>query len=486
MKNMFLIGTSALLLSACVGSSTKKPIEKLPLEQTSVFASTDKNLENAYNWAKKMALSYVHDGSDPVGYWYEAALPQREAFCMRDVSHQSVGAQILGLAEHNKNMFGKFAKNISESKDWCTYWEINRYDKPAPADYANDKEFWYNLNANFDVIQACWKMYEWTGDKDYLTDSCFVNFYDKSLNEYVKHWRLGPENIMDRPRYMHQPDNFDLNNNFHTCRGLASYVENFRGLTLGVDLLASMYAGYKAHAQMAAICGDSVTARNDLKKADAYQNIIEDKWWDEEHQYYQTFWTEDKTFHRGEGVPVLLWFNAIKDDFRLKASINDILSKEWNVENLSHFPEMLYRFGYDEEAYKYLVTLPSVNRCEYPEVSYGVIEGCIGGLMGINPSSSNNTITTCSHLTDNGVEVEVKNVPVFNGYITVKHIGNKITVFENNTGRDIVWNASFIGNCQSINAGGKVYKTTVKKLNDNHVSSACINLKNGESLTAGV
>lgn len=75
---------------------------------------------------------------------------------------------------------------------------------------------------------------------------------------------------------MHQPDNFDLNNNFHTCRGLASYVENFRGLTLGVDLLASMYAGYKAHAQMAAICGDSVTARNDLKKADAYQNIIED------------------------------------------------------------------------------------------------------------------------------------------------------------------------------------------------------------------
>lgn len=104
-----------------------------------------------------MALSYVHDGSDPVGYWYEAALPQREAFCMRDVSHQSVGAQILGLAEHNKNMFGKFAKNISESKDWCTYWEINRYDKPAPADYANDKEFWYNLNANFDVIQACWK-----------------------------------------------------------------------------------------------------------------------------------------------------------------------------------------------------------------------------------------------------------------------------------------------------------------------------------------
>lgn len=484
MKNLFLIGASTLLLSACAGSSTKKSIERLPLEQTSVFTSTDKKLEDTYNWAKKMALSYAHDGSDSVGYWYEAALPQREAFCMRDVSHQSVGAQILGLAEHNKNMFGKFAKNISESKDWCTYWEINRYDKPAPADYANDKEFWYNLNANFDVIQACLKMYEWTGDEDYLKDSTFTYFYDKSMNEYVKHWMLEPENIMDRPRYMHQPDNFDLNNNFHTCRGLASYVENFRGLTLGVDLLASMYAGYKAHAQMAAICGDNVTAQNDLKMAEAYQDIIENKWWDEENQYYQTFWTEDRTFHRGEGVPFLLWFSAIKDDSRLKASVNDILSKEWNVENLSHFPTMLYRLGYNEEAYRYLVTLPTVNRCEYPEVSYGVIEGCIGGLMGINPSSSKNMIATCSHLTDNEVEVEVKNVPVFDGYITVKHIGNKITVFENNTGRDIVWKASFIGNSQSINVGDKVYKTTIEKLNDEYVSSACIDLKNGESLTA--
>lgn len=27
-----------------------------------------------------MALSYAHDGTDPVGYWYEAALLQREAF----------------------------------------------------------------------------------------------------------------------------------------------------------------------------------------------------------------------------------------------------------------------------------------------------------------------------------------------------------------------------------------------------------------------
>jgi len=59
--------------------------------------SSDQELVQAFDWAKKQALSYVFDG-DPVGPWYEAALPGRRAFCMRDVSHQAAGAQALGLA----------------------------------------------------------------------------------------------------------------------------------------------------------------------------------------------------------------------------------------------------------------------------------------------------------------------------------------------------------------------------------------------------
>lgn len=484
MKKLFVYCITACIVSGYSCQSGEKTKIELSQDQISVFTSTDKELEKTYNWARNMALSYAHDGIDPVGCWYEAALPQREAFCMRDVSHQSVGAQILGLERHNKNMFTKFAENISESKDWCTYWEINRYNKPAPADYTNDKEFWYNLNANFDVLQACLKMYEWTGDEDYLKNSIFTYFYDKSMNEYVKHWMLEPNNIMDRPRYMHQPDNFDLNNNFHTCRGLASYVENFRGLTVGVDLLASMYSGFKAYAKIQSLNGDEASSKKSMEMADSYLNLIEDKWWDEENQCYQTFWTEDKKFYRGEGVPFLLWFDVIKDSNRLKATVNDILSKEWNVENLSSFPALLYHLGYDKEAYSYLISLPSMNRCEYPEVSYGVIEGCVGGLMGIKPYFTENTIETCSHLSGNDLEVEVKNVPVFNGYITVKHIGRNVTVFENNTGKDLLWKASFIGNNESVKVGDKVYKTTVEKLNDNYVSSAIIKLKKGESLKA--
>jgi hypothetical protein len=63
------------------------------------FTSDDPVLVKGFDWAKRQAMVYVHRGNDPVGHWYEAALPGRSAFCMRDVSHQLVGAQMLGLAE---------------------------------------------------------------------------------------------------------------------------------------------------------------------------------------------------------------------------------------------------------------------------------------------------------------------------------------------------------------------------------------------------
>ena len=132
------------------GDTDKDDAGSQPNQEMS-FSSSDKDLEQTFYWAKKMALSYAHDGSDPVGHWYEAALPGRNAFCMRDASHQSIAAEILGLSKHNFNMMQKFARNISESKDYCTHWEIDKDDKPCPADYVNDANFWYNLNANFDV-----------------------------------------------------------------------------------------------------------------------------------------------------------------------------------------------------------------------------------------------------------------------------------------------------------------------------------------------
>src|SRR6476660_5241270 len=77
-----------------------------------VFSSSDKEIDKAFQWASTMALSYKGDSMDKVGPWYEAALPSRDAFCMRDVSHQSIAAEILGMSRENENMFRWFSKSI--------------------------------------------------------------------------------------------------------------------------------------------------------------------------------------------------------------------------------------------------------------------------------------------------------------------------------------------------------------------------------------
>lgn len=478
---------TSIAAAFCIGMCTVAAHgTESPQEGTNIsFKSSDKQLEKTFNWARDMALSYAHDSSDPVGYWYEAALPQREAFCMRDVCHQSVGAQILGLTPHNKNMLTRFVENISEGKDWCTYWEINRHNKPAPIDYKNDDEFWYNLCANPDVVQTCLKMYEWTGDKDYLEDSRFTNFYEKSLDEYITRWQLSPEDIMSRPRFMNLPEGFDPNYNFHACRGIASYVENFHGLSVGVDLIASLYAGYTAHAQMALMDGQKKRAQKDKETAVAYQKLLDTLWWDADNNRYQTFWTEEHKFYRGEGIPFLLWFGAVNRPERIRASVEDILQKEWNVENLSAFPALLYRYGYWEDAYRILVSLPHTDRCEYPEVSFGTIEGIVCGSAGIIPSASENSIGTCYKLSDKEQDIEIECLPVFEGHIALRHSGATKSQLENHTGRKITWKAAFQGTYSRVKAGKKIYKTIrTEDAKGNVVSTAAIPLKDGSTLTA--
>ncbi len=164
------------------------------------LTSTDTALQGAFNRAKQMALKHRGDPADPVGPWYESALPPRSAFCMRDVSHMATSGEILGMSRENKNMFTKFVSNISESKDWCTYWEIDKWNRPCPADYRNDKEFWYNLPANFDVLNASYQLYLWTGDTTYISNPAFTNFFEKTVNEFIAHWALQSNSIMTRPR----------------------------------------------------------------------------------------------------------------------------------------------------------------------------------------------------------------------------------------------------------------------------------------------
>ena len=97
-----LIGVAMVLLGAHRGDRFESPLG---------LVSPDTKLVEAFSWAKQQASVYAFEG-DAVGPWFEAALPGREAFCMRDASHQAMGAHALGLQPHVRNMLRRFASEI--------------------------------------------------------------------------------------------------------------------------------------------------------------------------------------------------------------------------------------------------------------------------------------------------------------------------------------------------------------------------------------
>ena len=192
-----------------------------------VLFSSDRAMEEGFDRVKQQALAWVFDEGD-AGPTYEAALPGREAFCMRDVSHQCIGGEVLGLHAHNKNMMRRFAQVPCERTDWCSWWEIDRYGRPCPVDYASDSDFWYNLPANFDLTDTLYRLYRWSGDGGYLSDPDFGRFVAVTLENYVKRWDRDGDGIPDRVLSEGR-------------RGLTSYDESEFARTrikVGADLIA--------------------------------------------------------------------------------------------------------------------------------------------------------------------------------------------------------------------------------------------------------
>jgi hypothetical protein len=433
--------------------------------KTLQFRSTDAALQTAFERAKEMALSYRGNSGDPVGAWYEAALPMRSAFCMRDVSHQSMAAEMIGLGNANKNMFLQFAKNISDSRDWCSYWEINREGKPAPADYRNDEEFWYNLNANFDVLNSAWKLYLWTGDKDYINGPEFANFHKKSVNEYVQRWVLQPDSLLSRPLHPNASSFYDDEETFHRCRGLASYSEGVHDLKMGVDLIASLCRGMKSYADMLRLNGQTVEAALNDVKAEQYRQHIEKQWWSEENGRYFTYYSSDGSFGHTEGETFLLWFDVLSDSVRTRKVIGQILSREWNIENESYFPYLLGQYGYTNQVRDYILHLTDLKtkRREYPEVSYGVIQGIVQGIMGIDADARVNRITTLFNGRPEDTNT-LENLPVLKRKISVTLSRSKAS-FQNTGSSAVQWRAMFTGNHPFIAVDGvkrKASQLTVK------------------------
>lgn len=397
------------------------------------LSASNTDLVKGFRWAKEQALAYYHCAGDPVGEWYEAALPGREAFCMRDVSHQASGAQILGLSLANRNMLMKFAQHIAASRNWCSYWEINRHHKPAPVDYIDDTDFWYNLPANFDVLHCCYRQYLWTGDTTYLGDPIFRDFYSKTVNEYVKTWDR------DGDGFLEQYPEFGR-------RGIASYYEGKSGrdCLMGGDLICAQVAAYRAYGRIMEHHGNAEVCSEYQRKADEIWQHYSDYWWNEAENCFHSTLMQDRSFYTEYHLEVNhlfpLYFGLVDDPNRIALILDTIISRDaGGVETRTYIPEILYAYGRCEAAFSELLALldPDLPRREYPEVSFSAIGAIATGLMGIHTNARTRQLNTLPRLTSAADWVEMKNIPIFDGLVDLKHIGLSETSIANRTGRPI-------------------------------------------------
>ena len=252
-------------------------------------------------------MAYVQGGRDPVGLWYETALPSRTRSSMRDTSHQSMGAQ--SLASYTHNMLHHFAENISDSKDLCSYRGIDRRGRPERVDYKNDDESGYDLPANFYVLDASYRMFLWTGDRSYVNDFVFLNFYKRTVDDYVERWQLASGDVMRRKHWLNIHDTFDPQDNMQTARGVPGCRGGPRDYIVGMDLLAT----------------EEYQALKDYACIETYRGAADD------------------------GPKLESALESLLETIKLNPSSQ--------VEGESHYPEVLYRHGKPDIGYQEIMDL---------------------------------------------------------------------------------------------------------------------------------
>ncbi len=447
------------------------------VEPPLALVSSDAPLVDAFTWAARQAAAYSFR-DDELGDWFEAALPGREAFCMRDVSHQAMGAHALGLQPHVRNMLRRFAAAIGSARDWCSFWEIDRHNRPAHADYRNDDDFWYNLPANFDVLDASYRMLLWSGDPAYLTDPAFLNFYDRTVTDYVERWHLGLDAIMRRPRLMNQRAAGDPDAKFARARGIPGYNEEDEDFVAGLDLIASEYAAFAAYARIQEAQGDLGAARVWLVKAAEVRAFANSAWWDEKSgAFYDRLTTEHRLASRGRDTrdTAELYWGMAADGAHLRAALARLIDQIQRmpsapIEEQSHYPEELYRYGAPDVAYGQMLDLARATRPrrEYPEVSFSIVGAVVTGLMGVSVDPvvpgheaelleyfAGQFITTLPQLTPRTSWAELQHVPIWGNDVTIRHDGVSATVFTNNRGPAVVWHAAFPGRFETLAVDGQ-------------------------------
>jgi hypothetical protein len=383
---------------------------------------------------------------------------------MRDVAHQTTGAAALGLYSQNRNMLERFAAAVSSSRDWAGYWEIDEAGNPSRADYIDDNDFWYNLPANFDILDSIVRMWRWTGDDTYLTAPAFDRFF-QSTTPYELRWGLQPAAVLQRPRLMNQRIS---KGKFVLDRGIPSYSEGRTDFHVGTDLLAAEFRAFESLRDIHLSHHDIVRAQQDGRTADQILYLIDHNAWSEKDHHFIGFFSRDGNKH-GAGDAMVLYFGATKDQHHIQQALLYISSVNYwrniGIEEESYLPQTFYRYGADDAAYAVILDLTRADkkRRDYPEVSFSVIGAIVTGTMGINVTDTEGyaLISSIARLPKSSDNALLCGLRIENTLIDIRHNGNRSSSLTNRSGPTVRWRAEFAGRAPILVVNGHRVRSTI-------------------------
>jgi hypothetical protein len=453
------------------------------------LTSSDHTLEARFEQARSGALRCVYKG-DAVGSWYAAnwydrTTEDRYAFYMRDVAHQSTGAAALGLTAETRNMLHRFAAAVSSKRRYCGFWGINKDGFPAPIDYRSDSDFYYCLPANFDVMRACYQQYLWTGDESYF-DSVFSSFYDRSVADYVAAWDRDGDGLIESHL---EPG----------ARGRGSYYQFAPKALVGADMVAVQYWGYLTYARVQERKG----ARGSLSqrvadqyraKADELRIRYNTAWWDAAHSQYYSMLLPDKSYYSGyipDSSLFALMSGLTEPGARTESTLDSLIANRSSYEpTQSYFPEVLFQYGRNDAAYRFLMEISSPDFAPHtmPEMVFATVGAVVTGLMGVAPAAPAGTLETLPHLPQGLDWVRLEHVPVLANQLAVLHRGRSETALTNQAGPALQWKASFPAagdvSLPKILIDGSAVPAAVERRRGQNIVTVTVPVKPGQTRTA--
>ncbi|MCR8644798.1 NPCBM/NEW2 domain-containing protein [Paenibacillus sp. N1-5-1-14] len=487
-----------MLFSLSAGLFTSFPSKSVEAASSNLtLTSGSKLLQDSFEWAKNRALGMdvttdnIQAVRESIGcmqaggcedprvkdkyavkplipaYW--GSYTNREAFCDRDIAHQSAAGHLLNMDEQTFSMLRTFAKGANNNPA-NPYWPKWSYDFMGDPYYMDSD--WRELPVPFEIVQKAYEQYLWTGDTKWINDPELLTYYENIHTNFM--------NLQDE----------DHNGVADETKQLATYWEdvNLKLFEAG-DSIGSQYQALVSYAKILEARGDMANAAVYEQKAAALRNYFEANWYSDADGRYIRAFHYDANHNKvgltswGHENSIFMPLKLITDQGPKTAEYlnfihQSVVQQPLGIEATTYLPELFYMHGENDKAWQWHVNVMN-SRNTYPEVSFMIVSNTINGLMGVRPDAPNHTVYTVPRLVNDVPWVQADHVRIGGNDLTVRHDGNNKTTLKNNAGESMTWEAQFYGNYNELIVNGNRVPASHKDLNGKAISYVSVPVQSG-------